>query len=151
MVICPFCGFEFDRADTLCRHGCPLSSACQLTRCPSCDFEFPLTKQRVPWWRSLLGARRGSAPPLERAVTVRDLKSGERARVLALSGESGARRNLLAVFGLIPGAEVELLQRQPAFVLRVGETDLALDEAIAAEIVVGPSEGVGGGSTEKTG
>jgi Fe2+ transport system protein FeoA len=44
----------------------------------------------------------------------------------------------LAVFGLVPGAEVEVLQRRPTCVVRIGETDLALDADIANEILVEP-------------
>lgn len=140
MVICPFCGFEFEQADTLCRHGCPLSPACSLTRCPSCDYELPLQQERVPWWRGLWRSRRGEEALLsEKALTVRDLRSGQRGRVLVLGGSSGSRRNTLAVFGLVPGAELELIQRQPAFVVRVGETDLALDPDIAGEILISPA------------
>jgi ferrous iron transport protein A len=137
MVICPFCGFEFEKADTLCTHGCPLSSACDLTRCPSCEYEFPLRPDKPPWWRGLFqGQRREPVPRPDKTLTVRDLKSGQRARVVALGGGSGVRRNTLAVFGLAPGAELELIQRQPAFVLRVGETELALDPDIAGEILI---------------
>jgi ferrous iron transport protein A len=140
MVICPFCGFEFEKADTLCKHGCPLSSACLLTRCPSCDYEFPLEQQKPAWWRGLFRSRPAEAAPgAARTLSVRDLRSGQRGRVLALSGGSGVRRNTLAVFGLAPGAEIELIQRQPAFVVRVGETELALDPDIAGEILISPA------------
>ncbi|HVS01593.1 MAG TPA: FeoA family protein [Thermoanaerobaculia bacterium] len=138
MVICPFCGFEFERTDTLCRHGCPLSAMCNLTRCPSCEYEFPTRPEKPSWWRSLFAGRSRPTPLPERALTVRDLDEGARVRVLGLACASAGRRNHLTVFGLTPGTEVELLQRRPAFVLRVGETDLALDPEIAAEVVVEP-------------
>ena len=138
MVICPLCGFEFERGDALCAHGCPLSSLCDLTRCPSCDYEFPSARPKRPGlWRRLFRSRVGrDVVPAEH--TVRDMQSGRVARVVALAGGDGRRSNQLAVFGVIPGAEVELLQRRPAFVLKVGETELALDPEIAAEIVVEP-------------
>jgi len=55
---------------------------------------------------------------------------------LGAGGES--RHNALAVFGLVPGAEVTLVQHRPSPVVRVGETTLALDKEIAEEIVVTP-------------
>ncbi len=132
---CPLCGLEFAPADTLCRHGCPLRSTCGLTRCPSCDYEFPTERPRT-WLERLLG------PPAERGEAYCDhlapalaLAPGERARVARLLG-SPQRCNRLAVFGLVPGAEIRCLQRRPAFVLRVGETELALDPEIARLIVV---------------
>ncbi|HEX6862156.1 MAG TPA: FeoA family protein, partial [Thermoanaerobaculia bacterium] len=69
-------------------------------------------------------------------LTVKDLRPGDLGEVLGLAGDSPARRNNLAVFGLVPGSEVRLLQRYPSFVLRIGETVLALDGEVAGDIVV---------------
>lgn len=135
-VICPFCGFEFEPEDTLCRHGCPLREACGLIRCPSCDFEFPERPAAVSWLGRILGRRRSREGRIcDRVMTVGELEGGERAEVVGLTGRSG-RRNALSVFGLVPGSELTLIQRRPAFVLRIGETELALDEEIAREILV---------------
>jgi len=136
-LTCPFCGFEFAKQDTLCHHGCPLGAMCRLNRCPNCQYEFAEQPKTVSWLRGLFGHRR--APPLElpeHVVTVRDLRSAERARVLCLGGGSAVRHNNLAVFGVVPGAEITLVQQRPAPVLRVGETELAVDPAIAREILV---------------
>jgi len=65
---------------------------------------------------------------------VRDLDCGAHARVLQLAGVRA--RDTLAVFGLVPGADFELLQKSPAYVLRVGETELALDGEVAGRILV---------------
>jgi Fe2+ transport system protein FeoA len=138
LLTCPLCGFEFERADTLCHHGCPLGAACHLARCPVCEYEFPEKPAAVSWLQRLLG--RSPEPvlpcPGEGLLTVKDLRPGELAEILSLSGESPSRRNNLAVFGLIPGSEVRLIQRYPSFVLRIGETVLALDGDVAGDIVV---------------
>jgi hypothetical protein len=42
----------------------------------------------------------------------------------------------LAGLGLVPGAVVHLQQKTPATVLRIGETTIAFDPAIASEIYV---------------
>jgi Fe2+ transport system protein FeoA len=42
----------------------------------------------------------------------------------------------LSAFGLVPGSDVELLQRRPAAVLRVGETELALGDDVLERIWV---------------
>lgn len=135
-LTCPLCGFEFHAADTACQHGCPLRSACGLVRCPGCDYEFPETPRAVSWLRRLLagGAEECASPAGMR--TVRELAQGERAEVVLLSGASSGRSNALAVFGLVPGSEIVLLQRRPSYVIEVGETVLALEEAVAASIVV---------------
>ena len=40
------------------------------------------------------------------------------------------------MFGLVPGARIRLIQRQPACVVKVGETELALDPEIARDVLV---------------
>lgn len=138
-LTCPFCGFEFDRGDTLCEHGCPLGALCNLIRCPSCAHEFPETPRSVSWLRGLLRRK-----PVERpeqagnAKTLQDLQPGQRARVVCLGAHRASRHDTLAVFGLELGAEVTLVQRRPTCVVQVDETTLALDAEIAREILVQP-------------
>jgi Fe2+ transport system protein FeoA len=134
-VTCPLCGLEFEPTDTLCQHGCPLRTACGLIRCPACEYEFPQAPRSVSWLRRRFGrGDRCESPPGMR--TVRDLARGERAEVVHLADVASNRSNALAVFGLVPGSEVVLLQRLPSYVLQVGETVLALEEAVASSIVV---------------
>lgn len=136
LLTCPLCGFEFARADALCRHGCPLGATCHLARCPACEYEFPERQPDRPWLARLFG-RKGDQPvAAEDALTVREMSSGERAEVIGLGGESPSRRHHLAVFGLVPGAEIRLVQRYPSYVIEIGETTLALDADVAADIVV---------------
>lgn len=136
-LTCPLCGFEFEQVDTLCAHGCPLGKLCNLVRCPSCAYEFPKTSQRVSWLRRMF--TRQSPIALHVPADVRrlcDLHPGERATVKCLGGDRASRHNTLAVFGLLPGAEVTLVQQRPSCVVQVGETQLALDSDIAEEILV---------------
>jgi Fe2+ transport system protein FeoA len=146
LLTCPLCGFEFERSDSLCGHGCPLGAACHLARCPMCDYEFPEKPAAgASWLRRLLG--RPAPPPScpgEGLATVKDLRPGEAAEILSLAGGNPSRRNNLAVFGLVPGSEVRLLQRYPSFVLRIGETVLALDGEVAGDIVVRRPEAAAG-------
>jgi len=76
----------------------------------------------------------------EHVRTLRELKAGERGRVMCLGAKSD-RDNSLAVFGLAPGAEIMLLQQQPACVVQIGETQLALDPEIAESILVDEDDG----------
>jgi Fe2+ transport system protein FeoA len=134
-LICSLCGFEFEPTDALCDHGCPMRSACDLVKCPSCDYEFPKKLKAVSWLRELLVRRaEPEQAPCEICRPMTDLDGGERARVVSLTDRG--RRNSLAVFGLVPGSEVRLLQRRPAFVVQVGETQLAIEAEIAAGIFV---------------
>jgi len=154
---CPLCGFEFDPTDTACHHGCPLQTACSLTRCPLCEYEFPETPKSISrlrgWWLGWRRRRASAAPTANpsrgaspaaaicadrdgQLLTVREMAGGDHARVVHLEAEDEGRSNALAVFGLVPGSEVTLVQRLPSYVLQVGETMLALDAEVAGSIVV---------------
>jgi len=138
-LTCPLCGFEFQKSDSLCHHGCPLGALCNLARCPACEYEFPEQLPGKSWLRRLFhqgGAAAVPPMPEDGLLTVKGLDAGESAEVLCLAGESSSRRNHRAVFGLVPGSEVRLVQRYPSFVLEIGETVLALDNDVAGDIVV---------------
>ena len=63
-LTCPLCGFEFQRADSLCKHGCPLGAACNLARCPQCEYEFPERLPGTSWLRRLFKKEDAAVPPL---------------------------------------------------------------------------------------
>ena len=138
-VTCPMCAFAFEKADMSCAHGCPLGAMCRLLRCPSCSYEFPETPVALSWIERLLGRKSDAACALPAGVrTLGELARGETARVVCVGIEGADRPNALAAFGLVPGAEIQLVQRRPTCVLRVGETELALDGEVADEILVAP-------------
>jgi DtxR family Mn-dependent transcriptional regulator len=64
------------------------------------------------------------------------LPVGQSARIVFIVPREPERLVKLSGLGVVPGATVQLQQSTPAAVLRVGETTLALDPAIAAEIYV---------------
>jgi DtxR family transcriptional regulator, Mn-dependent transcriptional regulator len=64
------------------------------------------------------------------------LAPGQSGRIVYIVPREPGRLVRLAGLGVVPGAVVQLQQKSPAAVLRVGETTLALDPAIAAEIYV---------------
>ena len=119
---------------------------CGLVQCPSCHYEFPLDAPRKhrfwPWsWRQTARSAPQACP--ERARTLLDMSPGESAVVVGFSDGRDTRHNTLAVFGLVPGAELRLLQQRSSPVVQVGETTLALDREIAGSIVVTPSASSG--------
>jgi Fe2+ transport system protein FeoA len=135
---CPLCGFEFEKLDTLCSHGCPLGGSCNFVRCPSCQYEYPPQPRRIPLIARLFGKGK-QLPVLPEGIrSLSELKHGDRARVVCLGGDNGSRHNSLAVFGLVEEAEITLLQQRPSCVVQVGETELAIDSEIAADILVEP-------------
>lgn len=84
--------------------------------------------------------------PLLRSTTVRptsvltlaDLRAGDRARIGCVDCANKNRCERLLAYGLTQGQVVTLLQTSPAFVIRIDETELALDELIARCILVEP-------------
>ena len=69
-------------------------------------------------------------------VPLAHVPEGMEAEVSALEGMPPRRLARLSAFGLVPGSRVRVLQRRPAPVIRVGETELALGEEILAQIWV---------------
>ncbi len=69
-------------------------------------------------------------------VPVSQLRPGESARVVELRSGDPARLDRLGAYGLVPGSRVLMAQVQPAFILRIGETEIAVDLEVAGEIIV---------------
>ncbi|HVO23812.1 MAG TPA: metal-dependent transcriptional regulator [Candidatus Margulisiibacteriota bacterium] len=59
-------------------------------------------------------------------------------RIVFIASRSHRRLDRLCGLGVVPGAELHLHQRLPAFIVRVGGTDIALEPEIAADIFVVP-------------
>ncbi len=83
-----------------------------------------------PCCRSLTQSIEPLVQPLDR------LGVGERGRIVYIVPREPERLVKLSSLGIVPGVTISLLQRSPAAVLRVGETTLAVDPAIASEIYV---------------
>ena len=132
---CSLCGFEFEKLDSVCASGCPLGAHCGNVRCPNCNFEFPAPSRAARWMRGWF-RRRPVVPTGVASVGLDRIPAGSLCLLDHLGCASGGRRNTLTVFGLTPGTEFTLLQRHPSYVIRVGETELGLDEEIAREIFV---------------
>ena len=72
------------------------------------------------------------------ASPVGSLRPGQSGRVVQVASIDAARVVRLSSLGVLPGAIVTLVQRRPAVVVRVGETQIALDPEVAADILVEP-------------
>ena len=135
-ITCPMCGFEFDRGDTRCEHGCPLGAFCNLVACPNCDYEFPDRPRRTSWLARLLKLK-DPDPLLPPGVkTAADLHPGDTADVVCLGSSKSPRYSSLAIYGLESGAKISVIQQHPSCVIHVDETELAIDRQIAQEILV---------------
>ncbi len=75
---------------------------------------------------------------MSRPVPLHRLKPGQRAEVVELASDNHGRLARLGALGLMPGSWITVLQKKPALVLRIGETEVSLDDAVAGEILVRP-------------
>ncbi|MBI2875525.1 MAG: metal-dependent transcriptional regulator [Candidatus Tectomicrobia bacterium] len=69
-------------------------------------------------------------------IRLSDLPLGEEGRIVFITPKQRTRLDRLSALGLIPGSMVRLHQRQPSYVISIGETEMALDREIACEIYV---------------
>lgn len=128
---CPLCGFEFEKTDAVCTHGCPLGKFCKLIKCPSCQYEFPEPSHPLRWLAKWLHKPAGAG-----ALDLTQLIAGETVEFVGMAPGAERRGRALAVYGMTPGARLTLQQKRPAYLVRVGETELALDADIARQIIV---------------
>ncbi len=70
------------------------------------------------------------------SVRLTTLAEGERGRVTCLEEPASGPSATLAAMGVLPGTELVLLQRYPAFVFRIGYSELALDAELAGRVRV---------------
>jgi len=59
---------------------------------------------------------------------------GKEVKVAYINTRSNSRMHKLSHFGIIPGAFVSVHQRYPSFVIKCGNSQIALEEGIAQEI-----------------
>jgi len=132
---CALCGLRFTHGGQVCA-SCPITHGCEeLVRCPRCGYQFPRGSRTLAWvqrlWRRLRGAALPSAGERHPVETLDHLRPGESARVLSVSAADVPMLMKLSQLGLGPGAEVRMQQSRPAAVVRVGETTVALQRAVA--------------------
>lgn len=65
-----------------------------------------------------------------------ELSPGDRGRVAYLRTGDSRRLQKLLTLGILPGVEVEMLQRLPTFVFRIGHSQMAVDREMAEGIYI---------------
>ncbi len=60
----------------------------------------------------------------------------EEVRIVFITPKSRRRLEKLSSLGIVPGSRIRLLQKNPSFVLEIGETTVAVDKDITDEIYV---------------
>ena len=133
---CALCGLRFTHGGQVCA-SCPITHGCEdLVRCPRCGYQFPRGSRTLAWAARLWRRLRGSAAPAPAAEshpvqTLDHLRRGESARVIKVSAADTPMLMKLSQLGLVPGAEIRMEQSRPAAIVRVGETTVALQRAVA--------------------
>ena len=69
-------------------------------------------------------------------IPLSDLPLGADARIVYIRPSHHHRLDRLAAFGVVPDSTLQLHQRLPSYVVKIGETDLALEQDVAQEIFV---------------
>lgn len=64
-------------------------------------------------------------------MTVKQLKTGDKAKVSNIIHDTDGHWKKLAAFGIITGVNLELRQKWPAYVIKVGATEIGIDSEIA--------------------
>jgi Fe2+ transport system protein FeoA len=100
----------------------------------------PLTA-RADGSRPSVGTADASAPPpavaaCSGAMRLSDVPPGTKARLLGFSGIDSNHLGRLTAYGLLPGVNIEMLQRFPAIILGVYQAELALETKLAEGIWV---------------
>lgn len=71
-------------------------------------------------------------------VALSSVRTGTSGIVTALTTDDPQMINRLLAMGVSPGVEIHLEQQFPSYVIRVGRSRAALDEAIANAIYIQP-------------
>jgi DtxR family Mn-dependent transcriptional regulator len=64
------------------------------------------------------------------------LKPGNRGKILYITTDIHSRLDRLMNLGISPGNYIKVHQTHPAFIVQVGETDIALDKEICGQIYI---------------
>ena len=158
---CSLCGFLFEESSAAsCCGSCPMNSNCKLIKCPRCGFETPpppqwaetlviFTKGYYRKCRNKAGAffRRKLCEKEERRqeeehtvnfLSLSNLKQGEEGEISNLSSQDRLMLRKMMAMGMFPGVTIKMEQRFPTYLLRVGESQVTIDENIAGLIQIRP-------------
>lgn len=145
-VTCPLCSHTFTPSGLACHSHCPLGSRCNLICCPQCGYQLidESRSRSAGWLRRILPASKPTAAATVRpsavngALPLTHIPVGMKVEICAFERVGAEQLSRFTAFGLTPGTQIELVQRHPAPVLRIGETELAVSREIVEHIWVQP-------------
>ena len=89
--------------------------------------------KRIPPGECCRGPRRQAAPIV---IPLRELPVGREAKIVFITTPYHQRLSRLINLGVVPGGKFILHQKKPSYLLKLGSTDIAIDDSIAREIYV---------------
>jgi DtxR family Mn-dependent transcriptional regulator len=69
-------------------------------------------------------------------IPLEELGLGEEGRIVFIAPRSHQRLDRLSTLGIVPGSILRMHQKNPSYVLQIGETTLALDSEVVRDIYV---------------
>lgn len=69
-------------------------------------------------------------------IPLEELGLGEKGRIVFIAPKSHQRLDRLSALGIVPGSILRMHQKNPSFVVEIGETTLALDVEVVRDIYV---------------
>lgn len=69
-------------------------------------------------------------------MPLKDLPAGSTAKIVFITTPYHQRLSRLVNLGIMPGGRIVLHQKKPSYLLRLGATEVAIDDQIAGEIFV---------------
>lgn len=138
---CPMCraGLDVTAQANACQ-ACPLyhiARGCRLrlVRCPRCGYHsLPAETPARP--QATLAIEPFVLEDCSAACRLGDLATGTWAHLLGFDSLDEKDLHRLVAYGLVPGVHLKLLQRVPAYILKIHETELALEHTLAKAIYV---------------
>lgn len=138
---CPMCRIPLDvTAGTQACESCPFyhwTRGCrlQLVRCPGCGYHsLPVEGTVEP--EVFLVIEPLAIEDCGKACSLVELIVGAQARLVGFDSLHEHEVQRLMAYGLVPGVHLKVLQRVPAYILRIHETELALEYSLAKAIYV---------------
>jgi len=131
LIACPQCGYHSlpqEHERTMQEHAHPMQSHAR-----------PTFEHAAPQQKPATVGRDMSAAPCSGALRLSDVRAGTTVRLLGFNGVDDNHLGRLTAYGLLPGVNIEVLQRFPAIILGVYQAELALETKLAEGIWVLPS------------
>ncbi len=143
-LACPLCGYRFDPATEPSCRWCPLQGGCAMVCCPACGHTTidPSRSRLAALFDGYLARRRQAKNAADHAGTLAGIPPGGTATVSGFVGDMAPiHRERLQAYGLVPGREVTVVRHAPVTVIRVGNSELALEVELARQVYVGQRDG----------